>query len=74
MVFPIMARPDPRRPRFKQTLIYINLHNREPRSFKRRQNFESIVDSVEEYARCWTKSEGEELTLCMNGSKVFENY
>jgi hypothetical protein len=34
---------------------------REPRSFKWRQNFVSIMDSVEEYARRWTKSEGEEL-------------
>jgi hypothetical protein len=33
---------------------------REPRSFKCRQNFVSIMDSVEEYARGWTKSEGEE--------------
>ena len=34
---------------------------REPRSFKWRQNFVSIMDSVEEYTRRWTKSEGEEL-------------
>ena len=34
---------------------------REPRSFKWRQNFVSIMDSVEEYARRWAKSEGEEL-------------
>jgi hypothetical protein len=34
---------------------------REPRSFKWRQNFVSIMDSVEECARRWTKSEGEEL-------------
>jgi hypothetical protein len=30
-------------------------------SFKWRQNFVSIMDSVEEYTRRWTKSEGEEL-------------
>ena len=34
---------------------------REPRSFKWRQNFMTIMNSVEEYARRWTKSEGEEL-------------
>jgi hypothetical protein len=33
---------------------------REPRSFKWRKKM-FIMDSVEEYARCWTKSEGEEL-------------
>jgi hypothetical protein len=34
---------------------------REPLSIKWRENFMSIMDSVEEYARHWTKSEGEEL-------------
>jgi hypothetical protein len=34
---------------------------REPRSLKWRQNFVSIMDSVEEYTRRWTKSETEEL-------------
>ena len=34
---------------------------REPRSFKWRPNFMTIMNSVEEYARRWTKSEGEEL-------------
>jgi hypothetical protein len=33
----------------------------EPHSFKWRQNFVSIMDSVEEYARRWTEFEGEEL-------------
>jgi hypothetical protein len=33
----------------------------EPHSFKWWQNFVSIIDSVEKYARRWTKSEGEEL-------------
>ena len=33
---------------------------------KWRQNFVSIMDSVEEYARRWTKSEGEELDTLMD--------
>jgi hypothetical protein len=33
---------------------------REPRSFKFQQNFISIMDSVEDYARWWAKSEKEE--------------
>jgi hypothetical protein len=31
------------------------------------------MDSVEEYAKRWTKSEGEELDT-LSGLKVFENY
>ena len=34
---------------------------RGPRSFRWRHNFIAIMNSVEEYARLWTKSEGEEL-------------
>ena len=34
---------------------------REPRSFKWQHNFMTIMNSVEEYARRWTKYEGEEL-------------
>ena len=34
---------------------------REPRSFTWRQNYMTIMNSVEEYARRWAKSEGEEL-------------
>jgi hypothetical protein len=44
-----------------RSLILKDPKFREPRSFKWRQNFVSIMDSVEEYARRWAKSEGEEL-------------
>jgi hypothetical protein len=42
-----------------RSLILKGSKFREPRSFKWQQNFMSIMDSVEEYAIHWTKSEGE---------------
>jgi hypothetical protein len=51
-------------------LIFKGPKFREPRSFKWRQNFMSIMDSVEEYARRWTKSEGEELDTLSEWIKI----
>jgi hypothetical protein len=39
--------------------ILKDLKFREPRSFKWQQNFISIMDYVEDYARWWAKSEKE---------------
>jgi hypothetical protein len=55
----------------QRSLILKDPKFREPCSFKWRHNFVSIMDSVEEYARRWAKSEGEELDTL---SEWIKNY
>ena len=45
---------------------------RESRSFKRRHNFMTIMNSVEEYARRCTKYEGEELDTLSVHIRTFQ--